>query len=199
VSNPEEIRQLGLSVGNAINVTAALAAAQTDQDPVEYFISNVETVTHVVIDLQARKRAEAGLGAIVVDQQTVPAPTQAYVPPSAPASNVVPFQPGAQQFQPAAPAPAPAPAPIPNVSNGTDPQLEAEWTAFFNAVNAGQVAQNFQQARQGQWFDNRAGKSAQAPDFKVKGQRGEQTPALWANDKKNPAWVAQGLRQVGLA
>lgn len=193
--NPDEIRQLGLSVGNAINVTAQLASAQTEQDPAQYFAENVDAIVAIVLNTQARTRAEAGLGAIVVEQATVPT-TGGYVPPSAPASNVVSFQPAApaQQFQP-----APAPAPIPLAGNGTDPQVEQAWTAFFQAVNNNQVAQSFGAARKGQWFDNRQGKSPQAPDFKVKGDRGEQTPAVWITDKKNPAWVAEGLRQVGLA
>jgi hypothetical protein len=204
MSNPDEIRQLGLSVGNAINVTATLAAAQTEADPVQYFVENVETVVAVVVDLQARKRAEAGLGAVVVDQPVVQ-PAAQYVPPAAQPSaqpNVVAYTGGTQQNPPAAPqqfAPA-APAAIPLAGNGTDPQVELNWQAFFQAVNNSRVAKSFQEAGTGQWFDNRAGKSAQAPDFKVKQGKGETGgPAVWINDKKNPAWVAEGLRQVGIS
>jgi hypothetical protein len=197
LSNPDEIRQLGLSVGNAINVTAQLAAAQTETDPVTYFAENVDTVVAIVLNTQARARAEAGLGAIVVEQPTVPT-TGGYVPPTAAPTNVVPFQPQvAPQPAPQQFAPVAAPAPIPLAGNGTDPELERYWQSFFQAVNAGQVAQSFQTARDGQWFDNRAGKSAKAPDFKVKGR--DRNEAVWIGGKGNPAWVAEGLRQVGLA
>lgn len=186
----EDLKNLRLTVGNAVNATATLA--QNQEDPVAYFAENLNTVIAAVTEAQAFHLAKADLGAVQVHDQ---APVVA-IPTQAP--NVVQFPTQAPAAQPAFVAQQPTPAPIPGATNGADPQVEANWMAFFTAWNAGQVAPSFQGARDGQWFDNRIGKSPKAPDFKVKG-RDQGLPAVWLNDKKNPAWVATAVQQAGLA
>lgn len=193
----EDLKNLRITVGNAVNATATLASRQ--EDPIAYFAEHLHTVVGAVVEAQAFHLAQAGLGATHVPDpgNVVPFPQQSPVhhqqpPVHQPTHPPVPF--------PAAPhhtAP-PQPAPIPGASNGADPAVEANWMAFFTAWNAGQVAPSFQGARDGQWFDNRVGKNnPKAPDFKVKG-RDQGLPAVWLNDKKNPAWVATAVQQAGL-
>jgi hypothetical protein len=192
----EDLKNLRLTVGNAVNATATMAQGQ--EDPVGYFAENLNTVIGAVIDAQATQLAYAGLGATPVTAAQVPQAAPVAVPTAAPNVVQFPTSVAVQAPQPYIAPTAPAPAPIPGASNGADPGTEANWMAFFTAWNAGQVAPSFQGARDGQWFDNRAGKSPKAPDFKVKG-RDQGLPAVWLNDKKNPAWVATAVQQAGLA
>jgi len=182
-----DAKDTAITVGAAIAVAGRLAAAAAQQgrDPVEYFGSVVDAVVEKAIELQAQYAvSDAFPGTTVVAGYTPPtaqvAPQTAavaYTPPAAPT----------QGNQPApAPAPQAAPAPIPGASDG-DPQVAALWTEFFANPNA--------------WYNNMTSKrSPKAPDFKHKTQGTPETgnKALWANDKKNPSWVAQGLRQIGL-
>ena len=187
----EDLKNLRISVGNAVNATATLASRQ--EDPIQYFTENLNTVVGVVVDAQAFWLSKLGLGGTEVPQQQPPVnnvvqlPTQ---PQYQPAQQPVTYQPAAAAITQSAPAPIPG---------HTGSEEEANWQGFFAAVNNGQLAREFSSARQGQWFDNRVGKSPTAPDFKVKTPKGQNGPALWVGGKGNPSWVAQALRQAGLA
>jgi hypothetical protein len=95
------------------------------------------------------------------------------------------------------PAPSAGPAAVPFASQGgADPQVEQAWNQFFADVEAGpvQFAAN--------WEDNRGSKRGEnSPDFKHKTWKlaGEKyTVSLWINGKKNPSWLPDRLRSIGL-
>ena len=184
----EEQKNRAISIGNAVNATATLAART--EDPIGYFTEHLDTVIGAVLQAQAFHAITAAFpGTTVVAEAQVPV-----LAGPIGAGHVQPTQ--QQAYQPAPqPSFTPPPAAIPGVQSD---DTEANWMSFFTAWNAGQVAPSFGAARPGQWFDNRTGKSPTAPDFKVKVGKGENGPALWATGKKNPAWVPTALQQAGL-
>jgi hypothetical protein len=180
----DPIRQANISFAVAVNATAKLASAQKDDDPTKYFAENLPIVAAAMEFEQGAALARAGLGATPATNNNTPP------------GNVVPFLPKVvlapeQAF-------TPAPTPIPGATDG-DPQVAQHWAAFFQQAGARQVARSFGEARTGQWFDNRGpGKNPRAPDFKVKAERGLDSPAVWLDDKKNPSWVAQQMQALGV-
>lgn len=185
--NYDEVRQIGLTVGNAMNITAELSASQAEQDPAQYFAENVETIARIAIDLQARFRAEAGLGAVLAELPS-------YTPPGAAPAAQGAYTPPVAQAAPQAAAPAyvpqqahAAPAPMPNASaGGAGDPTESNWQLFFQNPN--------------DWYDNRTSKKApNMPDFRHKSlQDGAgRNLGIWIDGKGVPAWVAEGLRSIG--
>jgi hypothetical protein len=100
------------------------------------------------------------------------------------------FVPPVQAAAPVVQAPvvqAPAPIPMATVSAVVNSETERRWTLFFQNPDA--------------WWNNiNNKKNPKQPDFRHKTEKGvDGYPiGLWIQDKGNPAWVAEGLRQIGL-
>jgi hypothetical protein len=180
-------RQIAVSVGVQIAGELAVAsAAAGGGDPFQLFEMYAAGVVETVITLQAANAlAEAFPGTVAVPHVAGPMPAA-----RAAANAVFPDRFGLSTptgaGQAAFPAAAPAPVAIPGAADG-DPAVAALWTEFFKDPTA--------------WYDNSVGKTnPRGPDFKHKTQGGAATgnKALWINDKKNPSWVAAGLRQAGV-
>jgi hypothetical protein len=206
LSVSDEAKNLAISVGNAINAAATLAAgaAHLGIDPAEHFYANVGEVVKAVLTEQAVALAQANFPEAEVYNPGTAAPeapayqpaAPAYQPAAAPAAPAA-YVPPAAVAQPQYVQPAQAPAPIPGAADG-DPVADANWRQFFAAVQAGQLQRDFKSARDGQWFDNRFDKKPNWPDFKVKAPKGQDAPAVWITDKKNPSWVAGELARFGI-
>ena len=192
----DDSRNHSIAVNVGVNAAVELATSQGDVEPLAYFLNSVEQVCRAVLEVHDNLNPTKD----VIEQVQKAFPGTSVVPETpvlaGPTATVVPF-PGITAAQVPPPFTA-APAPIPGVSTGTDPQLEANWQSFFQACQSQQLAPDFKSARDGQWFDNRAGKSPKAPDFKVKGPKGADVPSLWIDDKKIPDWVRPGLQRLGL-
>lgn len=196
-----------IAIGTAVNATATLARGY--EDPVDAFCVLLPKVAEAVLLVHQTYPAPAEVNTPALAPQTaVSLPQAAPVPdPVAQAVQAVTAAfpgtvqvPQAQQpVVPVVPTAVVQPAAIPGATDG-DAETNSWWQSFFQALNAGQVAGDFKTAREGQWMDNRFGKSnPKQPDFKVKQAQGVQGgPALWKSDKKNPAWVGQALTQAGL-
>lgn len=183
----EDDRQQSIAISVGINNAAVLAAA-TD-DPFQAFALNVETVIETTLQMHEKYALQAAQEAFpgsTVQQ----APVQQFGPATASAA-------APPAYTPPAPAPVVAPAAIPGAADG-DPETVANWQDFLMAYQNGKVAPAFGAAAVGQWFDNRANKPAGFPDFKKKGNKGEQTSGVWLQSKKNPSWLPTALQQVGL-
>jgi hypothetical protein len=210
-----------ISAGNAAKIAAdiALEAVRSNLDPdtvVGVWSSILPAVTSQIIatseSVELTQPAPAAAGAFQPQQalqnafpgsqvvtspfqpatapQAAPAGPAAFVaPPVAPApSNVVPFP-----VQQAAPQ---GPAPVPGVGGGDgDPEVAQAWSMFFNDIQNGQWANN--------WEDVRGSKrSDKSPDFKhktLKDSGGKYKISLWVEGKKNPSWVAPQLASMGVA
>jgi hypothetical protein len=207
----------GITVGNAAKIAADLVGTHVtsgiDLDTViGLWISTLDTVIEVTVGHQSDAPTATPPKPAL---PTLPAPAAA---PAAPVFNaeqsITQAFPGTQvQTTPgqvqlvappaaaaaAAPAPAPAPAAIPGASaGGEDPELVEAWGVFFEDLERGTFANN--------WEDNRSlkaqgGKYAKIPDFKHKTWKrpGSKWPVgLYISDKKNPQWVAQRLGAAGV-
>lgn len=187
----DKSKDLQIAISTGVNAAATITAGA--QQGAEYFQEILPAVVGSILDVHRLFGNDLEATPPVTEEQAV-----ANVQAAFPGSTVVQF-PGIQPAAaPLVAAPAPVvPAPIPGAQQA--PDTEQLWQSFFQAWNAGQVAQNYGQARVGQWFDNRLGKSSPSqPDFKVRGEKGERTAGLYKTGKGNPAWVAQALAQAGL-
>lgn len=168
-------RQIAVSVGVQLAAELAAAAASSGQDPFALFEAYASGVVETVVNLQAEYAIKDSFpGTVTAAPVTIP-PTA----PTMPVAPVLAFRP------PTAPVAA-APVAIPGVTDG-DPAVASLWVDFFD--------------NQSSWYNNINGKrNPKAPDFKHKTQGTAETgnKNLWINDKKNPSWVANALRQNGL-
>lgn len=185
-----------ITVGNAATVTAALANAaalyyaedpDSQFDPADYFMTTIDVVTLKMIELQAQYEIiDEFPGTVVVPGPVGATPPVAQLAAETPAQApvVVPQQNGPQPV-------GNGPAPVPG--GGESAVMDALWNEFFADCDAGRFQQN--------WYDNRANKKTQwTPDFKHKtqGDKDKGNKVLYLGDKKNPAWVTDRLRQMGL-
>jgi hypothetical protein len=167
--------RIGAAGNQAANVLSGLVTPDTQMD---YIAGVYEHLLGEFVRIMNTAEAEMLVEAAMPGTTQVPTQT-----------NVIPFTPPATAAPaPAAPAPAPAPAPVPVPGAGDgDARLDALWREFF--------------ADPSQWYDNRRDKrTPNSPDFKHKTKKtpdGKYNLGLYADDKKNPSWVADGLRQLG--
>lgn len=194
----------GQAVGNAAKIAADLTeiALQTGQDAQTVFdlwaglfetvaehaikVNESYEVEPVVPDfakqpIQAPSPAPAAFNPVQAVQSAFPGTQVITAPPAGP-GNVVPLR-------PAGPAPVPGVAP-----QGGDPVTEENWNVFFADIDAGTWANN--------WKDNRLTKrSDKSPDFQHQSWKrpgARYNVSVYLDDKKNPPWVAEKLRQYGV-
>lgn len=179
-ADSEGLKALQIAVNVGVNVTADMAAAvaTTGADPYIWFVEHLDGVVNLVVATHAEQKAHAAFGAVVDPN------------PPAPAVAPATFTPPTQVAAPAVQAPvvqAPAPIPMATVSGAVNPETERRWTLFFQNPDA--------------WYNNIGNKkNPKQPDFRHKTEKGADgyPLGLWIQDKGNPAWVAEGLRQIGL-
>lgn len=176
----------GMAIGNAAKIAADLTkvAIEHSQDPgtvIAAWAVLFAEVTDVVLERQSgggstnqTSTVTAAAERIISTFNATPEPAPVAAPAPAPAP---------------APSPAPAPAAVPQ-PGGMSP-LEQAWNMLFADVAAGRLQENW-------WTDK---KSAKHPDWKHKSYKlpGESYPVgLYRESRKNPAWVAGRLAELGL-